>query len=184
MQNKPLRTATGCTQDTNITHLHDKTLILSIHEHIQLHASQYKQKTQPPSHHLNKHTKYFNTPRLETLSSTNIPRNPHIITTTDINIHIHTSIVSSNLDTRGNNKILCTPPPQISSSEEIFPRLTLRNLAHIRTNKSPFPKSYFYTESMPNDIHHHYAHFVILTQITHIISSTAPTYTPHCHPRI
>ena len=28
-----LRTATGCTQDTNIQFLHDETLILPIHEH-------------------------------------------------------------------------------------------------------------------------------------------------------
>ena len=31
MQNAALRTATGCTQDTNI-HLHDETLILHIHK--------------------------------------------------------------------------------------------------------------------------------------------------------
>ena len=48
MQNAALRTAIGCTQDTNIQHLHDKTLILPIYEHLQLHASQYKQKTQHP----------------------------------------------------------------------------------------------------------------------------------------
>ena len=51
-----LRTATGCTQDTNIQHLHDETLTLPIHEHLQLHASQYKQKTQHPPHPLHKHT--------------------------------------------------------------------------------------------------------------------------------
>ena len=44
MQNATLRNATGCTQDTNIQHLHDETLILPIHEHLQLHASQYKHK--------------------------------------------------------------------------------------------------------------------------------------------
>ena len=44
MQNAALRTATGCTQDTNIQHLHDETLTLPMHEHLQLHASQYKQK--------------------------------------------------------------------------------------------------------------------------------------------
>ena len=65
MQNAALRTATGCTQDTNIQHLHDETLTLPIHEHLQLHASQYKQKTQHPSHPLHKHTTYFNIPRLK-----------------------------------------------------------------------------------------------------------------------
>ena len=66
MQNAALRTATGCTQDTNIQHLHDETLTLPIHEHLQLHVSQYKQKTQHPSHPVHKHTTYFNTPRLKT----------------------------------------------------------------------------------------------------------------------
>ena len=65
MQNAALRTATGCTQDTNIQHLHDETLTFPIHEHLQLHASQYKQKTQHPSHPLHIHTTYFNTPRLK-----------------------------------------------------------------------------------------------------------------------
>ena len=39
MQNAALRTDTGCTQDINIQYMHDETLPLSIHEHIQLHAS-------------------------------------------------------------------------------------------------------------------------------------------------
>ena len=58
--------------------------------------------------------------------------------------HIHTSIVSRHLATRGNNKILRTPPPHTSSSEEILPRLTRRTLAQLRTNKSPFLKSYLH----------------------------------------
>ena len=65
MQNAALRTATGCTQDTNIEHLHYETLTLPIYEHLQLHASQYKQKTQHPSHPLHKRTTYFNTLRLK-----------------------------------------------------------------------------------------------------------------------
>ena len=52
--------------------------------------------------------------------------------------HIHTSIVSRHLATRGNNKILRTPPPHISSSEERLPRLTRHTLAQLRTNKSLF----------------------------------------------
>ena len=63
MQNAALRTATGCTQDTNIQHLPDETLTLPIHEHLQFHASQYKQKTQHPSHPHHIHTTYFNTTR-------------------------------------------------------------------------------------------------------------------------
>ena len=42
MQNATLMTATGCTQDTNI-HLHEETLTLPIHKHLQLHASHSRQ---------------------------------------------------------------------------------------------------------------------------------------------
>ena len=56
MQNAALRNATGYTQDTNIQHLHEETLILPIHEHLLHHPSQYKQKTQHPSYPIHKHT--------------------------------------------------------------------------------------------------------------------------------
>ena len=58
--------------------------------------------------------------------------------------HVRTTIVSRHLATRGNNKILRTPPPHISSSEEISPRLTHRTLVQLRTNKSPLLKSYLH----------------------------------------
>ena len=80
--------------------------------------------------------------------------------------HIHTSIVSRHLATRGNNKILRSPPPHIRSSEEILPRLTRRTLAQLRTNKSPF-SNHIYTKSTPNHIHHHYVPSVTLTHNTH-----------------
>ena len=153
MQNAALRTATGCTQDTNIQHLHDETLTFPIHEHLQLHASQYKHKTQHPSHPLHKHTTYFSTILNNSRYTTNIPTDPHTITTTDIKTnmrHIHTSIVSRHPDTRGNNKILRTPPPHISSSEERLPRLTRRTLAQLRTNKSPFLKLYLHKVDAKN----------------------------------
>ena len=59
MQNAALRTATGCTQDTHIQHLHDETHILPIHGHLQLHASQYK-------HNIH-HIPYTNTQHTSTL---------------------------------------------------------------------------------------------------------------------
>ena len=79
--------------------------------------------------------------------TTNILTYPHTITTTDIKTnmrHTHTSIVSRHIATRGNNKILRTPPLHISSSEKILPRLTRRTLAQLRTNKPPFLKLYLY----------------------------------------
>ena len=53
------------TQHWELPHDAQETLTLPIHEHLPLHASQYKQKTQYPSHPLHKHTTYFNTPRLK-----------------------------------------------------------------------------------------------------------------------
>ena len=58
MQNKALRTATGCTQDTNIQHLHDETLPYFPYT-----------STSTTPHYTNrkhKHTKYINTTRLQT----------------------------------------------------------------------------------------------------------------------
>ena len=190
MQNAALRTATGCTQDTNIQHLHDETLTLPIHEHLQLHASQYKQKTQHPSHPLHKHTTYFNTPRLKNTIfnngryTTNIPTDPHTVTTTDIKTnlrHIHTSIVSRHLATRCNNKILRTPSPHTSSSEERFTVSLVAPLPNSKQTNLP-SSNHTYTKSTTKHIHHHYAPSVTSTHTTHIISSTAPTYAPHCHP--
>ena len=56
--------------------------------------------------------------------------------------HMHTSIVSRHLATRGNNKILCIPPPHIRRRDTSH--ITLRTLAQLRTNKSPFIKTYLH----------------------------------------
>ena len=82
------------------------------------------------------------------------------VTTTDIKTkmyHLHTSIVSRHLATRCNNKRLRTPPPHISSSEEILPRLTCRTLPNSEqiNHLSSILKSYL--QSTPNHIHHHHA---------------------------
>ena len=115
---------------------------------------------------------------------TNIPTDPHTVTTTDIKTnmrHIHTSIVSRHLATRGNNKILRTPPPHTSSSEEILTRLTRRTLAQLRTNKSPFLKSYLHkvdAKTHPSplcplcNIHTHDTHH--LFNCTHIRTTLSP----------
>ena len=97
--------------------------------------------------------------------------------------HVHTSIVARHLATRGNDKILRTPPPHTSSSEEILPCNTRRTLAKLRKMYHPSSK-YTYIKATTKHIHHHYAPSVTLTHTTHIISSTAPTYAPHCHPWI
>ena len=62
MQNAALRACTGCTHDTNIQHLHDKSNILTIQKPLQLHASQVRQKAQYPSHPLHRYTTLHITP--------------------------------------------------------------------------------------------------------------------------
>ena len=129
MQNAALRTVTGCTQDTNIQHLHDETLILPIYEYLSStrHNTNRKHNIHPshPLHSKAKNTLYFINGRY----------------TTSIR-HIHTFIVSRYLATIGNNKILRTPPPHISSSQEILPCLTRLTHGQPRTNKSSRLKSY------------------------------------------
>ena len=94
--------------------------------------------------------------------------------------HIHVFIVSRHLATRGNNKILCAPPPHIISSEEILPRITRRSHAQLRIHKSP--SNHTYTKSTLKHINQQYAHSVTSTYTTHIVSSTAPTYAPIATP--
>ena len=149
MQNAALRACTGCTHDTNIQHLHDETNILPIQKHLQLHASQLRQKAQYPSHPLySQLTTAYETHNLQqSRYTTNIPTDPCTFTTADIKANmrdIHTTIVSQHLAARDNNKILRTHPPQVSSTEENLPRHTRRTLAQLRTNKSPFLLSYLH----------------------------------------
>ena len=154
MQNAALRACTGCTHDTNIQHLHDETNILPIQKHLQLHASQIRQKAQYPSHPLYRYITHNNSQRLmkpttfnNSRYTTNIPTDPCTVTTADIKANmrdIHTTIFSQHLAARDNNKILRTHPPQVSNTEENLPRHTRRTLAQLRTNKSPFLLSYLH----------------------------------------
>ena len=90
-------------------------------------------------------------------------------------------MVSRHLATMGNNKIPGTPSPHISSSEEILPRLTLRTLAQLRTNQSPFLKLDLHKV---DDKSHPSVLCPLCKTHTRIISSISPTFAPHCHPWI
>ena len=61
MQNAALRTATGCTRDTNIQHLHDKNTHTSHIRAPTVTRVTIQTNTQHPSHPLHKHTTYSNT---------------------------------------------------------------------------------------------------------------------------
>ena len=117
--------------------------------------------------------------------ASHIPTDPHTVTTTDIKTnmrYIHTYIVSMHLATRGNKQNTAhTTLPHIRSSEEILPRFTRRTLVQLRTNKSPFLKSYLYkvdTKTHPSplcplcNIHTHNTHH--LFNCSHIHTTLSP----------
>ena len=177
MQNAALRTAAECTQTYNIC--------MTKHSHF-LYTSTYSSTPHNTNRKHNIHNiPYTNTQHTSTLLgqkttisnnsryTTNIPTDPHTITTTDIKTnmcHRHISIVSRHLATRG-----------ISSSEERLPRLTRRTLAQLRTNKHPFLKSYLHkvhVKTHPSslcpicNIHTHDTHH--LFKCTHIRTTLSP----------
>ena len=78
--------------------------------------------------------------------------------------------------------MLRTPQPHISSSEAVLPRLIVAPLPNSEQINHP-SSNHTYTKSTSNHIHNHYSPSVTLRHTTHI-SSTAPTYGPHCHPWI
>ena len=74
-----------------------------------------------------------------------------------------------------------TPPPHINSSEERLPRLTCCTHAQLRTNKSPFHKSYLHkveAKTHPSplcplcNIHTHDTHHIF--NCTHICTTLSP----------
>ena len=123
-----------------------------------------------------KKNNYFNNGRY----TTNIPTDPHTVRTTHIKTnmrHIHTSSVSRHLATKAITKH-CAHHHTLVALKRYFPSLLVAPLPNSEQINLPFSK-YTYTKTS-----HHYAFSVTLTHTIHIISSTAPTYAPHCHPWI
>ena len=153
IQNTALRTATGCTADTNTQHLHEETKVLPIKTHLQLHASQLRQKAQLPTHPLHKLTtqptssRHLKQTTFDNTNNytTNIDTQPQDTTEQTIKNNIktiHTQIVHTYLQNRQPNKILGQLAPPISETEQALPRKTRRTLAQLRTGKSPLLQSY------------------------------------------
>ena len=102
MQNAALRTATGCTQVTNIQHLHDETHISHTRATTVPRLTIQKENKSSITSAIQTH---FNTPRLKNTIfnndrySTNIPTcKSHFPPDIKTNVyHIHTSIVSRHL---------------------------------------------------------------------------------------
>ena len=97
--------------------------------------------------------------------------------------HIHTSIVSRHLATRGNNKCCAHLHHTLAVLKRDLPASLVAPLPNSEQTNLP-SSNHTYTKSTPKHIHHHDAPSVSSTYTTHIISSTEPTYAPHCHPWI
>ena len=149
LQNTALRIATGCTADTDISHLHQETLVLPLETHLKLHASQLKEKTKLPFHPLHPLRTQPKPPRIKKKTifqenndyTTEIKTNvQNIEPATIINnmIQIHTKIVQQHTQDIPDNKILKTKAPEIDKLENTLSRNTRVLLAQLRAGKSPF----------------------------------------------
>src|SRR6476469_1532668 len=79
--------------------------------------------------------------------TTNLDANPTNTTETTIQRNmreIHHSVVENHLQSLKPNKIINQPAPPISKDKQSLRRKTRRTLAQLRTNKSPFLKSYLH----------------------------------------
>ena len=142
MQNAALRTATGCTQDTNIQHLHYETLTYSSTPH------NTNKNTRSITFPTQTHT-YLNTPRPQKPTILNngryttiIPTDPNTVNTTDIKTnmrHIHTSIVSRHLATRGITKYCAHLHHTLSVLKRYFPASLVTSLPN--SEQIQFPSS-------------------------------------------
>jgi hypothetical protein len=152
VQNASLRIATGCTRDTSAIHLHEETKILPIKEHLKLHCSQLRQKTQLPAHPLHSLTqqKYKSRQMKQTIFrnddfTTNYDVDPTKCDEAVVNHNkklIHADIVNNHIQKNPLNKLTGKPTLEISPEEQKLPRETRRILAQLRTNKSPILFSY------------------------------------------
>ena len=155
IQNTALRIATGCTQDTNLTHLHNETKILPLDKHLRLHCSQQRQQAQHPDHPLHdlttgpppdryKKQTIFKNNNNYTYNRDLQPNLANLETIKQNIKDIHTDITEDYLNARPNNKVLNRQPLDINKTEETLPRSTRRRLAQLRTNKSPLLTSYLH----------------------------------------
>jgi hypothetical protein len=155
IQNTALRIATGCTQDTNVTHLHDETKILPLDKHLRLHGSQQRQQAQHPDHPLHdlttrpppdryKKQSIFQNNNNYTYNRDIEPDHANNETIKQNMKDIHTDITENYLTTRPNNKVLNRQSLEINKTEETLTRNTRRKLAQLRTNKSPLLTTYLH----------------------------------------
>ena len=155
-QNSALRIITGCTADTNIEHLHTEAKVLPLSNHLKLHASQLRQKSQLPTHPLHnllpqpaglreKKKTIFDNWSGTTITIKNDNNNTPTTELITQNLKaIHTIAVDECIQSYKPNPILAQPAPNINPSEQSLPRRTRRILAQLRAGKSPILCSYLH----------------------------------------
>ena len=137
-QNQALRLITGCTRSTPIQHLHYKTKMIGLDDHMKIRDAHFIAASathpqhpcnfllnRPPTHRNLKQTPghaYSNT--LHQLPPTPPNKSQHK--------HIHDTIATNSIRSLPPNNILNAPPPLINDNEASLPRQTRVSLARFR----------------------------------------------------
>ena len=149
IQNKALKTITGCTNTTPTDHLHHETKVLRIKDHLDMRGAQTLAaaytNTAHPLHYIAEHP---HTPRnikttpkhlyhSQILSS--LPPQPP---DTSLQKHIHNHITHCSINRLKDNTLLHARPPDIHPSESSLPRKDRVHLARLRCGHHPALLSY------------------------------------------
>jgi hypothetical protein len=141
VQNKALRSITGCTKTTPIPHLHAETKILPIRNHLDMIGTQFYSKAQTHPHPCHNLTRQHQNPRLRaqgpatyysTIYNNIDPPHPE----TNPIKHIHTALTGRYLNNLPVNNTLNEPPPAIHPSEKTLNRRQRVTLARLRAGHS------------------------------------------------
>ncbi len=149
LQNSALRIATGCHLMSSISHLHQETNILPVHEHCDLLSAQYLASTSQPSHPCNS---LYSNPAIrprkmkETLHS-KYHRIVEMLTHPGLTLkqayqRIHSYYINLVLEDQDLNPLLNTLPPPINKNECKLTRKARSILAQLRSSYCQLLNSY------------------------------------------
>ena len=153
VQNGALRTITGATKMSQISHLHNETKILKVRDHNNLLCKQFlaqMHKQKHPNHHqLAIPPPPPGREMGATLKDKYIQEIGHISINEDSNMkavlkQIHTETVHQALDLLEDNKVLGAAPPKISEEEQSLSRRARTYLSQLRSGYSPLLQSYLH----------------------------------------
>ena len=153
IQNKALRIATGCYLKASPDHLHQECKILPVREHCEMITKQYLAACHLPGHPGRKHLGRPPAPRnkKQTLITKHRTEIENLITEPEtfneeiyksVLKHIHTQDVNNLLQKYSPNRVLGTPPPQISNEELKLNRKQRTRLSQLRSGFSNILMSY------------------------------------------